>query len=247
MSFQWTDGSTEGSDASLRSCVRSLLDFVPFLKEITFRYCSSATFLSSSFLKFFKNTLHPMLGYDRFSSNSSLEILVGANILFQWLWDFCRSSWRNGDKLCGDCERLLVTKYCSKLVLSRVDGYVKTHFMLLWNKIIPLKLVRFKDWTEKEWKSSRHSKRNFQRPSDSLENHSQRPLEKIIRNFGSLEEMYKEMRSGSFCTVPHICVCEAETDYLFTWLRLGLWELKQPKGSWTYTKTYNDFTLGHNH
>ena len=40
MRLQWTvDGSTEGPDASLSSCVGFY--FLPFLKDITFRYCSS--------------------------------------------------------------------------------------------------------------------------------------------------------------------------------------------------------------
>ena len=38
------DGLTEGPGASLRSCVWSLLEFLLFLKDITFRHCSSLTF-----------------------------------------------------------------------------------------------------------------------------------------------------------------------------------------------------------
>ena len=67
------DGSAEGPDASLRSCVRSLLDFFLFLKEITFRYCSSAV---DSFLGLHTigdealevyNTLHVPCGDDDIS------------------------------------------------------------------------------------------------------------------------------------------------------------------------------------
>ena len=43
------NGSAEGSGVSLRSCVRSLLDYFLFYKDITFRYCSSA--VDSVFLK----------------------------------------------------------------------------------------------------------------------------------------------------------------------------------------------------
>lgn len=42
MRLQWTlDGSAEGPDPFLRSCVRSLLDSFLFLNDIIFRYCSS--------------------------------------------------------------------------------------------------------------------------------------------------------------------------------------------------------------
>ena len=75
------DESTEGPDASLRSCVRFLLDFTLFLKDITVRYCSSAadclglnTFCFvlhlSSFLKLFEDTLDTMLRYTKFSASS---------------------------------------------------------------------------------------------------------------------------------------------------------------------------------
>ena len=83
-----TQFNTEGSDASLRSCARPLLDLFLFLKDITFRYCSSVAdsfvffkgctsffvFYLFSFLRLFKDTLHTVLSHDKFSVSSSLEI-----------------------------------------------------------------------------------------------------------------------------------------------------------------------------
>ena len=75
------------------ACVRSLLDFFLCLKDITFRYCLSAangflrpdpsffTLHLSSFLKIFKDTLHIVLRYAKFSSKNYGNHLIGAEIL----------------------------------------------------------------------------------------------------------------------------------------------------------------------
>ena len=75
------DGSAEGPDASLRSCVRSLLDFF-----LTFRSCSSAVdsflgltlLLLSSTCPVSSNVFrtHTLLRYAKFLANSSLWITL---------------------------------------------------------------------------------------------------------------------------------------------------------------------------
>lgn len=74
MSLQWTvAGLTKGADVSLRSCqVYGRFFFFLFLKDMTFRYCSSAAFIlhSSSFINIFYDTAN-LLGSVKFSANTS--------------------------------------------------------------------------------------------------------------------------------------------------------------------------------
>lgn len=82
------DGSTAGPHPSIKTCVRSLLDFIYYLfKDMTFRYCSfsvdsfvglpilllSSTSPVSSVV--FKDTLHIMQGFAKFMAGRILTLI----------------------------------------------------------------------------------------------------------------------------------------------------------------------------
>jgi len=77
-------------------------------------------------------------------------------------WDVSKDTIKN-NLLCADTTLVHALSYVPFLYLN---GSVLS---CLTNKNIPLKMIRYKNWTENEGKSRQCPKKNFERPSESFE------------------------------------------------------------------------------
>lgn len=145
MRLQWkVDESTDGPEASLRS----LLDFFP----ISFRWFPSAVdsvfrCATSSFVKFlFKDILHNILQYTKFSASSSLRITLLVQKYFflsvkvHYLWNFEKIRNKKWKQIAWFwvCLGFFASKKVPENIIFKNGSFPS--------------LIRYKDSSENEWK-----------------------------------------------------------------------------------------------